>query len=609
METHHGAGILYRFATYRLDPAERVLLRDGRPVPLTPKAFETLVALVERDGRVVEKDDLLRRIWPNIAVEEATLAQNVFTLRKILGDGSDTVRYIETVPKVGYRFVAPVERLEVEPATRPIQAAATAAVRPRHRWLLAVVVVAGLAVVGSVLVLGSLRPDSADRVMLAVMPFENFSGDPSQEYLSDGLTEEMIAKFGALGTERLGVIARTTAMTYRHAQKTVSEIGRELGVNYVIEGSVRRVGDRLRITAQLIAVRDQRQVWSESYDRDARDLFVVESGVAAAIAREVGVSVTPETHDRLARARPVDPEAHDLYLRGRYLWNMRTYEHTVEAREYFQRAINRDPSDARSYAALAETYTGAEWAALQTLAVPLVARALALDDHLADAHIANAILKERAYDWPGAEQEFRRAIALDPNSPSARFFHAECLQAVGHNTEALAEAGRSITLDPFSVLTHQAYGTTLFYARQYDVSIVALRRALDLNPDYAWAHLRLARVHEQQGEFREAEAELTKVRTPDGPNVSPWVTQLNVLAGKRGEALASLKPVRPRNADAFIQVFSYVALDQTSDALHVLGQMVIDHDANVKYLRVDPSLDPLRPDARFTALLRQAGLQ
>lgn len=588
---------IYSFGLFRLNPIERTLLRAGHHVSLTPKAFDTLVALVERSGHVVEKDELMKRVWPDTFVEEATLAQNIFTLRKALGDSPRGLPYIETVPKVGYRFTATVAPAE----TRPVPFLRST---PHRLWLAAAVVV--MAAVGAYFFWPRLAHTApSGRVMLVVLPFENLSGDSAQDYLGEGLTEEMITQLGQLQPERLGVIARTTAMTYRGTQKSAAEIGRELGTDYLLEGSVRRMGDRVRISAQLIALRDQTHIWAENYERDVKDVLGLESEVASAIARHVQVTLTPAARKRLGQVHPVNPKAYESYLKGRYFWNQRKGETTLKAREYFQRAIEADPSDARSYAGLAETYTGALWDQRQAIAAPAVARALALDDSLSDAHTSNAILKMYAYDWEGAEKEFRRAIELDPNSVPARIFLAQCLQASARNDEAVAELKRALEADPLSELANQALGSTLFFARRYDEAADALRKTIELDPRFIWAPLRLARVYEQQGRFAEAEAEFQEAAriSPD----SGWERRAHMLLawGKKREARDLISRY---TLTSFEAAFVCVALNDKEKAFALLEKAIADHEVNIINIKVDPALDPIRNDPRFDALLRELGL-
>jgi TolB-like protein len=297
---------VYEFGPFRLEPAERQLRREGTPLPLTPKALDTLLVLVENAGRAVGKDELMEKVWPDTSVAEATLAQNVFALRKALGD----TPHIETVPKFGYRFVTSVREVPAAPR----------------------------------------------KVVLVVLPFENLSGDAEQEYFSDGLTDEMITQLGRLNPEQLGIIARTSAMKYKLTRKTVSEIGRELGVSYVVAGTVRRAGRRVRVTAQLVQVADQTHLWTESYDRDFDDILVLQNDIAHAIAREIKIKLTPRAVKRLAGAGAVSPQAHEAYLKGRYFWNKRTEDALKKGIVHFQEAIAHEPHYAAAYDGLSDSY-------------------------------------------------------------------------------------------------------------------------------------------------------------------------------------------------------------------------------------------------------------
>lgn len=606
----------YDFGAFRLDPVERVLLSAGNRVSLTPKAFETLLVLIENAGHILEKDDLLKRVWPNTFVEEGTLARNISTLRKALGDGPEGQTYIETVPRRGYCFAALVQQVPYDEPGDSAEEAVRQQITTRAetwafwptRWLLA----GGLLAIllgGAYVFWQRSHSAPAHPVMLVVLPFENLSGDTAQDYLGDGLTEEMITQLGQLRPDGLGVIARTTAMTYQGTHKSVAEIGRELHVDYVIEGSVRRAGTRVRVSAQLIAVRDQTHVWAENYERDIRDLLSVESEVAGQIADQVEIELTPAARQRLASARPVNPEENELYLKGRYFWNKRTMDSTSKARDYFARAIALDASDARSYAALAETYSGGNWTDLRQYAAPAVAKAIALDDTLPEAHTSNAILKMYAYDWAGAEQEFNRALRLDPNSANALLWHSAFLETEGRVDEGIAEARRALSIDPLSAVANQAWGTTLFFARRYDEAAEALRKTIELDPTFVWAHLRLARVYEQQGRFAESEAEFLKTNPPVSlqQTANLRLAHMYAISGRRGEAVSLLPAGMP--SPQFDVAMVYLGLGEKARAREILEQIVELHDVNVIYLKVDPGLDALRDDPQFLALLHKAGLQ
>ena len=374
---------LYEFANFSLDPQNRVLRRSGATVPLTPKAFDLLLVLVQNAGRIVSKDDLMKAVWPDSFVEESNLTQTVFMVRKVLDETANR-RYIQTVQGQGYRFLVPVKEATLEgpdgepPGTdRPVAASETVEVRevpagpspPQVKsWRPLVIACAAVALVLIVVFAiwprhSRVSPAEPGKIMLAVLPFENFTGDPGQEYFSDGLTEEMISQLGNLDPAHLGVIARTSVMHYKHSQESISEIGKNLGVQYVIEGSVRRDLERIRITAQLIQVKDQSHLWAREYDRDLSHLLELQEEISREIAGEIEFSLSGRRSIEANRQQPPASattassyEAYDLYLKGRYFWNKRTGDGFRQAADYFQQAIDKDPNYGRAYAGLADTF-------------------------------------------------------------------------------------------------------------------------------------------------------------------------------------------------------------------------------------------------------------
>jgi len=399
---HQKTKHFFEFGRFRLDPVEKVLFADGQPVPLTLKAFETLLALLEASGHVLEKDELMKRVWPDTFVEDGTLVQNIATLRKALDEGPDQRSFIETVPRRGYRFSGIVHQVD----------AAIPEVKSRSR--IRYPVVAGAAI-GAVLLLATwfavraIRPTSPPeqkRIMLAVLPFLNLSGDSGQEYFSNGLTEEMITQLGALEPARLGVISRTSSMLYKDTKKDARQIGRELGVDFIMEGSVRRDSGRVRITAQLIQVKDQTHLWAQDYGRNLSDVLSLQNDVASTIAREIKLKLTPAASARVSNASTLDPQAYEWYLQGRYFWNKRSKSGILKAIEYFKEAIVRDPSYAQAHAGLADAYallgslSIAEMSRREAMsnAKASALRALQLDDSLAEAHTSLAFVLMQ-YEW------------------------------------------------------------------------------------------------------------------------------------------------------------------------------------------------------------------
>lgn len=607
----------HTFGSFLLDPVERVLLRDGEPLALTPKSFETLLTLVENSGHIVPKDELLRRVWPGTFVEEATLAQNVFTLRKALGDSPEGHLYIETVPKRGYRFTARVQVIEQ-----------TSAHSTRRVWLRILLVAAVVSVVaGAAYVVGrrsgprnSLPPG---RVMLAVLPFQNLSGDPQQEYLSDGLTEEMITQLGRMNSERLGVIARTSTMRYRDTPKSVDQIGRELGVSFILEGSVRRTGDHVRVSAQLIQVKDQTHLWAENYDRDLRDVLALQSDVARAIAHEIAVNLTPQQQNRLAGARPVDREAYDLYLKGRYFWNKRSEDGFTKAIEYFQQAIAQDPNYAQAYAGLADAYAllgsmpNAEIPRKEAMPLARAAalKALQIDESLAEAHTSLAFVRMHYdWNWPGAEKEFQRAIELNPDYATAQQWHAYDLMVMGRTEESLAEIHRAQELDPLSLIINTDAVELMYYARRYDEAIRQGRKTIDMDPGFALVHEFMGLVYLQMKQYTEAIAELQEGFRVSGNRID-FLSDVAIgyaLAGRTDEARQILQKLKKGSTKRFdMPVYLsrvYRDLGEKDQALFWLEKAYQERDGSLILLQVDPGNDSLRSDRRFQDLLRRVGL-
>ena len=614
---------LYAFGPFRLDPVQRLLFRDGTVVSLTPKALDTLLALVENRGTLLAKDELLEKVWPGTFVEEGTLAKNVSTLRKALGEAPGGGDYIETHSKRGYRFVAEVRDVEDWPQAAPeippdLATSVLAAPAVRRRWHIpaaALAVVLILAGAG-----GGLwyrrRPAAAPangKITLAVLPFENLSGDPAEEYFSNGLTEEMITQLGRLEPDRLRVIARTSAMQYKGAHKDARQIGAELGVDYLLEGSVRREGSRVRIAAQLIQVRDQSHQWAENYDRELRDILGVQSDVAGAIAQQIRLRLTPEGQARLERTRVVNPDAYENYLRGRCFWNKRTVEGHQKAIEYFQKAIAADPGYAQAYAGLADAYAllGSQPNNLlprreaMDKARGAAQKALGLDDSLADAHASLGFVKMH-FDWDfaGAEQEYRRAIALNPGYATAHHWYAYDLVALARLDEALAEARRAQQADPLSVIISRDVGEMLLFSGRDDEAIAQCRRTLEMNPNFEMAHWTIAWAYWRKGQSKDFFSELDLARAGDGSAQGI----LLAIQGKRQEVRRILAGFSRSYGSAHQIAAIYVWLGDKDRALDSLEKAYDERDGALIVLRVSPELTPINSHPRFLELERRVGV-
>jgi len=633
---------LYEFGECTLDPQGRLLKRNGDPVALTPKAFDVLLLLVRNGGRIVTKDELMKAVWPDSFVEESNLTQTVFMVRKALDETADR-RYILTVQGQGYRFLVPVTEAakgapEIEtPPAAPDPAAISANQsdsfrRPTRNWKTAVAAAAVALVLILAVALWSWRSRHATdkptgRIMLAVLPFENFTGDPAQEYFSDGLTEEMISQLGDLDPNHLGVIARTSVMQYKHSQESIPQIARDLGVQYVIEGSVRRDSERVRITAQLIQVKDQSHVWARQYDRDLGHLLALQGEIAREVANEIEFSLSGRRPIEAARdaASPVPGAnsyaAYDLYLKGRYFWNKRTAEGFRQAAEYFQQAIDKDPNYGPAYAGLADTFAlMSTWYVgpqneLMPKARTAALRALQLDESLAEAHASLALIKENYdYDWAGSEKEFRRAIQLGPQYATAHQWYAEFLSWQGRFAEAFVESERARQLDPLSLIIASDYAWTLYYSRQFDNAVKQCQSVLELDPDFTHAQAVMISSYFQLGRYDEA---LDLVNRWADSHEQAWALAWKAaIASRQGHAeeanreLAKLEQFSNSRADqtpALLVSYSGTAA-QKERVLDLLDEAYSQHSNAVVPIKVDPMYDPIRNDPRFQDLLRRVGL-
>jgi len=611
---------LYEFGPFQLDHSERRLSQQGRPVPLTPKAFQTLLVLVQNPGRVVEKEELLKTVWPDTFVEEATLAQNVFTLRKQLGDDRSEAIYIETVPKRGYRFVAPVRLIEPAPvpeAERSGEGGPTGWFSNRRRlWITAAVLGCTVAAGSAYFVRRMVKP--RHRAMLAVLPVQNLSGNEERSYLTDGLTEEIITQLGAMDPERLGVIARTSSMAYKNTTKTVEQIGRELRVDYILESSLRESGLGTRITAQLINASDQARIWSQDYDAPAGGIVAVEDEVGRAVASQIQLELGSRARQRLARARAENPESHDLYLQGRYFWNSRTHDGLGKSLTLFYQAAEKDPSNARAYAGVADAYNMMMFYGYSPGAGSLVKakaaaqKAIELDESLPEGHAALGYMQFMwLWEWPSAEEEFRRAIALDPNYVPAHHWFALYLSAMGRSEEAMEQIRQAREIDPLSLIVRAAAGLTAYHAGKYDLAIAECKSALDVNPNFIPAITVLGHAYAQKKMYGEAEAAYQKtVQLTNGATMS-YLADLGYLYAVSGKSREAMKivdafhdrdrqmPYVPFTFDALI----YAGLNEREKAVASLERAEQQNDAGLIWLRSDPRWASIRTDPRLASLL------
>jgi TolB-like protein/DNA-binding winged helix-turn-helix (wHTH) protein/Tfp pilus assembly protein PilF len=584
----------YKFGPYRLDAAERVLIRDGEPVILPPKDLETLLVLVERAGHIVEKEELLEKVWPGVFIEEGNLARRIFNLRQVLGDSEDGRKYIETIPRRGYRFVAAVREdgdstasnLAFPRASEPAQTTVRVEVEPKKTtWWLAALALSVVLAATAILIsrhFQPLRNSPPQKVMLAVLPFVNLSGDAREDYFADGLTEEMIAQLGQFQPSRLGVIARTSTVRYKDTKETAAQIGKELGVGYLLEGSVRRGGERVRVTAQLIQVGEQTHLWAESYERPLTDVLNIQRELAEKITHSLSIQLLPAGTTASAGSR-INLESHDKYLLGLHEAGQGTRESEKRAIQYFQEAISKDPSDARLYAALAETYN----ASLTYYSSPnevmprakeAALRALELDPNLAPARVTLGNVRLLYdWDWTAAEKEYHRALDINPNSPEAQLGYATYLATLGRFDEALSRVQQAYLFDPLALESRNEALWIYYFSGHMPETIQQCQKTTEIEPAAGLPHAVLAMAYAQMGQrLATVHAAENAMRFADSPSVISAAASGLARVGQSGQAKQflgkALDMAKERYVCRFLVAATYAELGENEKALESLEQ-------------------------------------
>jgi TolB-like protein/DNA-binding winged helix-turn-helix (wHTH) protein/Tfp pilus assembly protein PilF len=632
-----------RFGDFEVDLHTGDLRKHGHRIRLQEKPFQILSLLLERAGEVVTRDELRQRLWPadTFVDFDANLNTSLNRLRQALGDTANEQNFIRTIPRQGYRFIAAITKVEesVE-AQAPHSEAAEASVAqepapqsraragsfssPGLRFVLAAGMLLAIAV-GAVAYFrwaghSAEAGRNPERGTILVMPFEDLSGDPSQDYVSDGLTDEMITRLGEISPQHLNVIARSTAMQYKGAHKTIGEIAREQHIDYILEGSFRRQGDRVRITAQLFNARDQGSLWTEDYERNASDLFSIQREVADRIAHSLSLELLAPPVRPATGTNPVDAEAYDDYLKGLFELNKRTPADLQKSIVYFGQASQKDPQFAPAYAALAYSYsTAAGWTYLSpTEAYPkakvAAQKALALDDSLADSHLALAeVLHDYDWDWSGAEKEYLRGLELNPSSGVGHKLYAEYLTHAGRYQEALAEIRKAQQLDPSSLITNSFVCFVYLHAREYDNAIKECKKDIELDPRFMPAHDWLGISYLFTGRYQEAAAEFKKALDLSS-NANYFLTALaltNGLQGEKAEAKKILGELKLRGTQTYVSPFGladvYISLGDKEQALAMLEQAVRERSADLMFLADAPEFDVLHDDPRFKAMEDRIG--
>src|SRR5580692_7550338 len=569
----------YEFGAYRLEAQSRMLFRGGDHVALPPKVAELLIALVQAAGRVLTREELLQRLWPDTVVEEGSLTSHISLLRKALGEDPKQQDFIETLPKRGYRFVAPVKRA------------------------------------------ASQAPDSGvDRTMLVVLPFENLSAGERYDYFSEGLTEEMITEIARLSPERLGVIARTSAMLFKSTTKNIGEIGHALGVSHVLEGSVRRVGERVRITAQLIRVSDESHLWAESFERALGDVLEVQAEVAQAVAREVQVKLSPHDVRRLhpEKRRSIKPQAYEAYLRGRHFWYRRTEEGMRKSIECFQEALKYDPSFASAYDGISDAHTMLACRGITPAldsfhkAKAAARQAVRIEPDLGEGYASLAHVRLHDWDWVGIESGFRRAVELDPGYAIAHYWYAEYLMAMGRTREAVGRVQHAWELDPLNSVINASVGMIRYLAHDFDGALVALQRGLEIDPTHYVSYLRIGLVCLQKNLPHEAIDAMRQAVTHSGGSTEALagLAQAHAVMGDKLAMERIVKELRERD-DRYVSPYNiariYAAIDDKPRALEWLERAYREHNPDLIELTREPSFASLRSDAKFRELVERIG--
>ena len=612
-------GYLYRFGQFALDSRKRTLSRADSLVSLTPKAFDVLLFLVQNPNRLVTKEELLQAVWGDIFVEEGNLTQYISHLRKALSDNSEDARLIVTIARKGYQFTGNVSVTETAGAAshRSLKKEIT---KPSRYWWKAVLVGALAAILAGSGYLAwrhfrVTEQPRTEKIMLAVLPFKNLTGDPNKEYLADGLTEEMISQLARLNPNQLGVIARTSVMGYKNKDTRLDQIGRELSVQYVLENSVRVNGNQLRLTAQLIQVKDQTHLWAQDYDYSAKDVLVVQDEVAKAVARQIQLRFTPQQETKLAPAQPVNPEAFDAYLRGYYYFQRNTDEDLATAAKYFESSTQLDPNYALAWAWLSRVRLWQGNLGIiptdkgRQLAREAVDRALSLNPNLAEAHIQMGRIKQQVdFDWAGADASFRRAVALEPGNPASARMAAGLADELGRFDEALRLNQRAVELDPLNGGNWVSLGETKVLMGQLDQAEVDIKKGVELEPNYWDAPFQLVIIYLLKGRPQDALPEIERIGS-DAPRIPMYAIAYHALGREKDSDDMLTKLIAKYHADAAYQIAQvYAFRNQSKEAFEWLDRAYDQRDGGLIFAKVDPLLKNLHGDPRFVAFLKKLNL-
>ena len=632
--------LIFEFDQFRLDVSERLLLREGKPVPMTPKVFDTLLLLVENAGRLVGKNDLMSQIWPDSFVEEGALTRNISDLRKALGENATGRKFIETVPKHGYRFVAEVwvrsendfpvsaesdfslqEISSTEPSTAPYdKPAENESSRPRlkTRLIVATLLAGWLAVIGYFAFSwgkGNAPEDVTQIKSLAVLPFKSLTQQAGNEYLELGVTDTLITRLG--GFEQLLVRPMNTVRRYADSNTDSLHVGQELQVDAVLEGSFQKLDEKVRVTVRLLRVADGRQLWAYQCEEYCASLFAVQDAISERVAAALALQLTGEERQRLTKHYTENTEAYQLYLRGRWFWNQRTEEGFQKAIIQYEQSLKLDPQYPLAWTGLADC-----WHSLAGFgfvspkeAIPkakaAVEKAIALDPSLAEAHATAAIIAQNHdRDWSKAEKSYLRAIEINPNYATALAWYGEMIAWLGRPEEGFRRMQQALKLDPTSLTFNKDLAVMLYLARKNDQALDQLKKTLELDPNFQETHFWLTLIYAQQGRYEEAVAESYQLRTQ-------WqklfgLGYVYARMGKTAEARQMLKEMQALSLSKYVQPIRFAlvhaALGEKDQAFAWLEKEYETGGAGLTGLRSEPMWDLLRDDPRFADLRRRTRL-
>ncbi len=647
-----------RFGVFEVDTHACELFKHGIRIKIQDQPFQVLLMLMERSGEIVSREDLRQRLWQEQTFVDFDHSLNIAVnkLRDCLGDSADNPRFVETLPRRGYRFLVPVTVVKEEvldfparplprpPATRakpaePADEPESVAIpvgedmdEPapppgRFKWTLQRIGIAvGVVVVLILMVLSAQvwrqpRNSPGKKLMLAILPLESLSKDPGEEYFISGLHDEMISQLGRMHASRLGVIARTSVLQYVNSRKSIQEIGRELNVDYVLEGTVRRSGDRIRITVQLIKVSDQTPMWSEQFERMVADVIGIQTDIARRVSESLALELLPGEREEMERAATSNPGAYEAYLRGRYNWNQRTEDGFLKAIVYFEDAAAKDAQFAPAYAGLADCYNliGGYGFQPPVQAYPkakaAAEKALSLNPNLAEAHAAIGFANfYYDWDWAASEKSFQRALAANPNLSTAHQWYGEYLHAMGRLEEAEAQFRRALEMDPFSLALNDDLGWLMLSRKRNDEAIEQFRKTQGLDPSWTSGYTSMAFALARAGKAAAALEEMEKLRRASGESTAYLETlgYVQALAGQKTEAVNTLKQLVGRTPSLHISPYStaliQLGLGEKTKALDELERGLQLHESWMPWLKVHPEWDALRNEPRFQALLRSLNL-